>query len=53
METAGMTQGGHEAPLGDLEMEGGSVEEPAFKDETESMEDDQDPEVKPFNLSSL
>lgn len=44
METTGMTQGGGE-PLSYLEMEGESVEEPEFKDETESMEDDKDPEV--------
>lgn len=45
METTGMTQGGLGEPTSDLEMVGGSLEEPEFKDETESMEDDQDPEV--------
>ncbi len=45
METTGMTQGGQGEPPSALEMVGGSLEEAAFKDETESMEDDQDPEV--------
>lgn len=42
METTGMTQGGQGEPPSDLAMVEESVEEP---DETESMEDDQDPEV--------
>lgn len=45
METTGMTQGGQGEPRSDLEMAGASLEEPEFKDETESMEDEQDPEV--------
>ena len=45
METTGMTQGGQDEPPSDLEMVAGSLEEPEFKDETESMEDEQDPEV--------
>ncbi|CAG5984058.1 unnamed protein product [Menidia menidia] len=49
METAGMTQGSHEEPHGGLEM-GESVEEPAFKEETVSMEDDQDPEFGPMTV---
>ncbi|XP_008291693.1 guanine nucleotide-binding protein-like 3-like protein [Stegastes partitus] len=47
METTGMTQGGQCEPL---EMEGGLVEEAAFKDGTESMEDDQDPEFGPMTV---
>lgn len=45
MATTGMTQGGQDEPPSDLEMVAGSLEEPEFKDETESMEDEQDPEV--------
>lgn len=45
METTGMTQGDQGEPPSYLEMEGESVKEPEFKDETESMEDDKDPEV--------
>lgn len=45
METTGMTQGGQGEPPSDLAMVEESVEEPELKDETESMEDDQDPEV--------
>lgn len=45
METTGMTQGGQGETPSDLEVVGGSLEEPEFKDETESMEDGQDPEV--------
>ncbi|CAB1353483.1 unnamed protein product [Coregonus sp. 'balchen'] len=44
MATAGMTQGGQEEPPCDLEMEGGALDEVESKDETESMDDDQDPE---------
>lgn len=46
METTGMTQGGQDEPPSDLEMERGSMENTEFKNETESMEDDQDPEVR-------
>lgn len=45
MATAGMTQGGQEEPPCDLEMEGGALDGVESKDETESMDDDQDPEV--------
>lgn len=45
METTGMTQGDQGESHCDLEIEGDSVEESTFKDETESMEDEQDPEV--------
>uniref|UniRef100_A0A3Q4BAB8 Uncharacterized protein n=1 Tax=Mola mola TaxID=94237 RepID=A0A3Q4BAB8_MOLML len=47
METTGMTQG---EPHSDLEMRGNSVGEPEFKDETESMEDEQDPEFGPMTV---
>ncbi|XP_040890462.1 guanine nucleotide-binding protein-like 3-like protein [Toxotes jaculatrix] len=50
MESMGMTQGGLGEPLSDLEMERGSMEKPEFKDETESMEDDQDPEFGPMTV---
>ncbi|XP_059185477.1 guanine nucleotide-binding protein-like 3-like protein [Centropristis striata] len=48
METTGMTQGGQgeESP----ELVGGSIEEPECKDETESMEDGQDPEFGPMTV---
>lgn len=39
METTGMTQGGLETV---------ALEEPECKDETQSMEEDQDPEVCPY-----
>lgn len=45
METTGMTQGGQGEPSTDLEVVGGSLKDPEFKDETESMDDEQDPEV--------
>lgn len=45
METTGMTQGGQGEPPSDLEVVAGSLEEPEFKDETESMEDGHDAEV--------
>lgn len=49
MEATGMTEGGQ----GELHMERGSMEEPAIKDETESMEDEQDSEVTDsFDLSA-
>lgn len=51
MENTGMTQGGLGEPHCELDMEGGSVEASTSKDETESMEDDQDPEVR--NSSSF
>lgn len=41
METTGMTQGSQGETYSDL----GTLEEPEFKDETESMENEQDPEV--------
>ncbi|XP_061584015.1 guanine nucleotide-binding protein-like 3-like protein isoform X2 [Cololabis saira] len=50
MEAAGMTQGGPGEPHGDLEMEGGSAGEPSAKDETEVMDDDQDPEFGPMTV---
>uniref|UniRef100_A0A7N8XUX3 G protein nucleolar 3 like n=1 Tax=Mastacembelus armatus TaxID=205130 RepID=A0A7N8XUX3_9TELE len=50
METTGMTEGGQIEPLVDLEMERGSIEEPELKDDTESMEDDQDPEFGPMTV---
>ena len=47
METAGMTQGSQaEVSQCDLEMEGPCVEDPELRDETESMDDDQDGEVE-------
>lgn len=45
METTGMTQGTQAEPPPYLEMEGESVESPEFLEETESMEDGNDPEV--------
>lgn len=42
MEITGMTQGSQGEPYSDL----GMLEEAKFKDETESMEDEQDPEVR-------
>lgn len=42
MEITGMTQGSQGEPYSDL----GTLEEAKFKDETESMEDEQDPEVR-------
>ncbi|XP_068450453.1 guanine nucleotide-binding protein-like 3-like protein [Clinocottus analis] len=50
METTGMTEGGHGEPPSDLEMEGGFLEELEFEDETESMEDGQDPEFGPMTV---
>uniref|UniRef100_A0A4W5JPX7 G protein nucleolar 3 like n=1 Tax=Hucho hucho TaxID=62062 RepID=A0A4W5JPX7_9TELE len=49
MATAGMTQGGQEEPPCDLEMEG-ALDEVESKDETESMDDDQDPEFGPMTV---
>ncbi|XP_028261960.1 guanine nucleotide-binding protein-like 3-like protein [Parambassis ranga] len=46
METTGMTEGGQV----DLHMERGSMEEAAIKDETESMEDEQDSEFGPMTV---
>lgn len=46
METTGLTQGGQGELHCDLGLEGGSVEASSSKEETESMEDDQDPEVR-------
>lgn len=45
METTGMTEGGQSDEHADLEMVRGSLEDPEIKDETESMEDERDPEV--------
>ncbi|XP_034537869.1 guanine nucleotide-binding protein-like 3-like protein [Notolabrus celidotus] len=50
METTGMTQGGLSDPFADLEMAGKTYEEPAFNDESEVMEDDQDPEFGPMTV---
>ncbi|XP_029947046.1 guanine nucleotide-binding protein-like 3-like protein [Salarias fasciatus] len=50
METTGMTQGGLGELHCDLDMEAGSVEESTFKEEAESMEDDQDPEFGPMTV---
>ena len=46
METTGMTQGGQGEPPSDLEMERVSIEEPEFQEEAETMEEDQDSEVR-------
>lgn len=45
METTGLTQGGQGDTCSDLDMAGACLEEPGLKDEPESMEDEQDPEV--------
>lgn len=45
METSGMTEGGQSEEYAGPEMVGGSLEEAEVKDETESMEDERDPEV--------
>ncbi|CAJ1051316.1 guanine nucleotide-binding protein-like 3-like protein [Xyrichtys novacula] len=50
METTGMTQGDQSDPSADLEMAGKTYEEPTYKDETEHMEDDQDPEFGPMTV---
>ncbi|XP_017286013.1 guanine nucleotide-binding protein-like 3-like protein [Kryptolebias marmoratus] len=50
METTGMTQGNQDESNNELEIEGGSVEGSTFKDEAESMEDDQDPEFGPMTV---
>lgn len=42
METTGMTESDEHAALG---MAGASLEDAAIKDETESMDDERDPEV--------
>lgn len=49
METTGMTQGGQGEPPSDLEMERGFTEKPELN-ETESMQDDQDPEFGPMTV---
>jgi hypothetical protein len=46
METAGMTQGFPAEGGCDLAMEGALVEDLELRDETESMDDDQDAEVE-------
>lgn len=48
--TSGMTQAEQEAPPCDLEMGGASVEEIVSNDETETMDDDQDPEFGPMTV---
>lgn len=45
METTGMTEGGQSDENAGQEMMGGSLEEPETKEETESMDDERDPEV--------
>lgn len=45
MESTGMTHGGQDETFSEQQMVGGSWEESECKDETESMEDGQDPEV--------
>lgn len=45
METTGMTEGGQNEEYAGLEMMRGSLEEPEIKEETESMDDERDPEV--------
>ncbi|XP_029989633.1 guanine nucleotide-binding protein-like 3-like protein [Sphaeramia orbicularis] len=50
METSGMTQGGQGEAPSELEMEGGSVAESEFQEDTESMQDDQDPEFGPMTV---
>ncbi|XP_074528690.1 guanine nucleotide-binding protein-like 3-like protein [Halichoeres trimaculatus] len=50
METTGMTQGGQDDPSAHLEMDGTADEEPGFKDESERMDDDQDPEFGPMTV---
>lgn len=45
IETTGLTQGGQGEACADLDMAGACLEEPGLKDEAESMEDEQDPEV--------
>ncbi|KAL0978618.1 hypothetical protein UPYG_G00172940 [Umbra pygmaea] len=49
MTTSGMTQGGEEEPCAP-EIEGGVLEETESKDETESMDDDQDSEFGPMTV---
>lgn len=46
VETTGMTEGGPSDEYAGLEMMGGSLEEPEIKEETESMDDERDPEVE-------
>ncbi|XP_029006709.1 guanine nucleotide-binding protein-like 3-like protein [Betta splendens] len=50
METTGMTQGGQSQGVCYLEMDRGCLEDTALKGETESMEDDQDPEFGPMTV---
>ncbi|XP_042352525.1 guanine nucleotide-binding protein-like 3-like protein [Plectropomus leopardus] len=50
METTGMTQGGRAEPPSDMDMLGGSLKETELQDETQSMEDDQDPEFGPMTV---
>lgn len=50
METAGMTQGGHDEPTCDLEINDFHTEEQEFEDAPESMEDQQDPEFGPMTV---
>ncbi|KAM7006168.1 LOW QUALITY PROTEIN: guanine nucleotide-binding protein-like 3-like protein [Tautogolabrus adspersus] len=50
METTGMTEGGQSDPSSYLGMAEKTSEDPEFKDETESMEDGQDPEFGPMTV---
>lgn len=51
METMGMTQGDQQGEISfDPDMEGGNVEEAENREESESMEDDQDPEFGPMTV---
>ncbi|KAM6981283.1 guanine nucleotide-binding protein-like 3-like protein [Aplochiton taeniatus] len=50
ISTSGMTHGRQESTPCELEMERGSVEDTQSKDETESMEDEHDPEFGPMTV---
>ncbi|XP_020489471.1 guanine nucleotide-binding protein-like 3-like protein [Labrus bergylta] len=50
METTGMTEGGQSDPSSYLGMAETASEEPEFQDETETMEDGQDPEFGPMTV---
>uniref|UniRef100_A0A3Q2YU22 G protein nucleolar 3 like n=2 Tax=Hippocampus comes TaxID=109280 RepID=A0A3Q2YU22_HIPCM len=50
IETMGMTNGNQAQDPSHQEMEGESVVEPEFKEEAESMEDEQDPEFGPMTV---
>lgn len=51
METTGMTEGGQNEEYAGLEMMLGSLEEPEIKEETESIDDERDPEVGKLSTS--